>query len=193
MEKGFLKVILRANQTVFTFKDLLLLWGGIDVKTAKSRVNYYVKRGDLYSIRKGIYARDGKYDRKEMATKIFTPAYISFETVLGSSGITFQYYDQIFVATYQSLERIVDGQKITFRCLKSSVLTNSIGVENRENYSIATPERAFLDRVYLSKDYHFDNLSPLNWEKVNEIIPIYNPTKRMRERVKEYQESLEKE
>jgi hypothetical protein len=193
MEKGFLKVLLRSKQTVFTFKDLLLLWNGIDVKNAKARVNYYVKTGDLYPIRRGIYAKDKDYDRLELATKIFTPAYISFETVLGSAGITFQYYGQIFVASYQTLERVADGQKIVFKRLKSSLLTDSSGIENRETYAIATPERAFLDVLYLTKDYHFDNLSPLNWEKVDKILPIYGKNKHMSERISRYRKSVEEQ
>ena len=193
MKKGFLKDILRSKQTVFTFKDLILLWEGTNVRNAKSRVNYYVRTGALYSIRRGIYAKDQNYDRLELATKIFTPAYISFETVLGGAGVTFQYYRQIFVASYQSLERDVDGQAIVFSRLKGSILTNSSGIEDRETYSIASAERAFLDRVYLSQDYHFDNLFPLNWEKVYEILPVYEPTKRMTERVKEYQKSVKEE
>lgn len=96
MRKGFIKAILRSKQTVFTFKDLLLVWDGTDVDIARKRVNYYIQTGCLCSIRRGIYAKDKNHDRFELATKIFTPAYISFETVLGSAGITFQYYSQFF-------------------------------------------------------------------------------------------------
>jgi len=162
------------------------MWGGIDAKTAKVRINYYVKSGDLYSIRRGIYAKDRNYDRFELATKIYTPAYISFETVLGNAGVTFQYYSQIFVASYQTRDIVADDQKITYRTLKSSILTNSAGIENKENYAIASPERAFLDVVYLSKDYHFDQLSTLNWDKVKEILQIYGNSKRMSDRVSNY-------
>lgn len=162
------------------------MWGGIDAKTAKVRINYYVKSGDLYSIRRGIYAKDRNYDRFELATKIYTPAYISFETVLGNAGVTFQYYSQIFVASYQTRDIVADDQKITYRTLKSSILTNSAGIENKENYAISSPERAFLDVVYLSKDYHFDQLSTLNWDKVKEILQIYGNSKRMSDRVSNY-------
>jgi hypothetical protein len=193
MEKGFLKTILRSKQTVFTFKDFLLMWGGIDVKTAKVRINYYVQRGDLYPIRRGIYAKDKNYDRFELATKIFTPAYISFETVLGNAGITFQYYSQIFVASYQTKEIIADGQNIVYKTLKSSILTNSAGIENKEHYAIASPERAFLDVVYLSKDYHFDQLSSLDWEKVDEILPIYGNNKRMNEQISKYYQATQEQ
>ena len=102
MKRGFLNEILRSNKTVFSFKDLILVWGSIDNLTAGSRVNYYVKKGHLYHIRKGLYAKDKNYDKFELATKIFTPSYISFETVLGKAGVTFQFYSAIFVASYQS-------------------------------------------------------------------------------------------
>jgi len=193
MEKGFLKTILRSDQTVFTFKDLLLMWDGIDVITARKRVSYYIRSGNLYPIRRGIYAKDKNYDRFELATKIFTPAYISFETVLGIAGITFQYYSQIFVASYQTKEIVADGQKIVFKTLKSSILTNSAGIEDKENYAIASPERAFLDVIYLSKNYYFDHLSSLDWDKVNEIVPIYGNNERMSDRVSEYYQIVQEQ
>jgi predicted transcriptional regulator of viral defense system len=193
MKKGFLNAILRVNKTVFSFKELLLMWEGVDVNTAKKRVNYYVQTGGLYPIRRGIYAKDKNYDRLELATRIFTPAYISFETVLGHAGITFQYYSQIFVASYQTKEIIADQQKFVFKTLKSSLLTNSAGVVNNENYAIATPERAFLDVIYLSKDYHFDNLSSINWDKVNEILPFFGQNKTMSARVKQYFKSAKEQ
>jgi hypothetical protein len=189
MKNGFLKSILRTNQTVFSFQDLLLMWDGINVNTARKRVNYYVQSGDLYPIRRGIYAKDRNYNRFELATKIFTPAYVSFETVLGNAGITFQYYSQIFVASYQSKEIVADQQIFIFKTLKGPLLTNSSGIENREIYAIATPERAFLDVVYLSKDYHFDNLSTVNWDNVEAILPAYGKNRTLRERVNKYRKS----
>lgn len=190
MEKGFLNEILRSNKTVFSFKDLLLLWGGIDKFTAGSRVNYYTKHNDLYHIRRGVYAKDKNYNKYELATKIFTPSYISFETVLGSAGVTFQHYSKIFVASYQNKEIKCDGQTITFKRIKEEILTNNSGIEIKENYSIASTERAFLDVVYLNTDYHFDNLSVLNWDKVYSILLIYGGNKRMEKMVKKFQESI---
>lgn len=162
------------------------MWEGIDTVTARKRVNYYIQTGNLYSIRRGIYAKDKTYDHLELATKIFTPAYISFETVLGSAGITFQFYSQIFVASYQTREIIADRQKFVFKTLKDSLLTNSAGVEHKDYYAIASPERAFLDVIYLSRDYHFDNLSVINWERVSALLPIYGKNRNMSERVNQY-------
>ncbi len=191
MKNGFLKSILRSSQTVFTFKDLLLQWNGIDVATARKRVNYYVQSKELYPIRRGIYAKDENYDRFELATKIYTPAYISFETVLGNAGITFQYYGQLFVASYQSKEVEVDGQRIVFKTLRNSILINSIGIKNQNSYSIATPERAFLDTVYLNKEYHFDQLGSIDWDLVNRILPVYGNISTFINRVNVYRRSVE--
>lgn len=188
MFKGFLKDLLRLPQTVYSFKELALIWPTADMKTIKSRIGYYVKTKQLYHIRRGLYAKDKKYDYFEVATKIYIPSYISFETVLKQSGIIFQHYNQIFVASYQSNTVVCDNQTYTFKKIKDSTLTNPIGIEIKDTYSIATPERAFLDIVYLYNEYHFDNLSPLNWDKVYEILPIYEHNKSMSKRVTLYYE-----
>lgn len=192
MEKGFLKGLLRTDKTVYSFKELALLWQAAEFKTIKSRINYYVKRGDLYHIRRGLYATDKNYDRFELATKLCIPSYISFETVLRATGIIFQHYNQIFIASYQTKTINCDGQTYTIKRIKDSILTNTIGVELRENYSIATTERAFLDVIYLNKEYHFDNLGSLNWNKVFEILPIYQ-NKQMEKRVAKYYAAYKEE
>jgi len=185
MEKDFFATLLRSKNTVFTFKELSLIWNETDVKLIKKRVYRYTKKGKLHSIRKGIYAKDKNYDKLELANKIFTPAYISLETVLSREGIVFQHYGQIFVVSYLSREIICDGQTYIFRRMKSVILTNSVNVEKEENYYIASKERAFLDTIYLNKNYHFDNLSSINWDKCFEMLPIYD-NKAMAKRLNSY-------
>ena len=193
MEKDYILDLMRSSKTVFTFKDVLLLWGKSDVNFVKKKINRYVKAGKLNAIRRGVYSKDKKYDRYELATKIYTPSYVSLETTLGAAGVTFQLYGQIFAMSYRTKEIDCDGQKYSFHKIKDTILTNRAGIESRENYSIASPERAFLDVVYLNKDYHFDNLSALNWKKVYEILPIYDGNKRMAKMVKMYHEADRKD
>jgi len=183
-EKKPISKILRSPNTVFTFKEISLIWGDPDKKATISAINYYVKTGNLYRIRRGIYAKDKNYDKFELATKIYTPSYISFETVLTQAGVIFQFYSQIFVASYLKREILIDNQKYTFRKIKDSILTNHTGLEFKNNYWIASPERAFLDLLYLNKNYHFDNLDPLDKEKIFEILPIYK-NKALEKSVKE--------
>jgi predicted transcriptional regulator of viral defense system len=187
-KKGdYLDIILRSRKTVFSTKDVALLWGDAGTNAAQVRLNYYVRKGKLIRVRRGLYVKDKNYDKYELAIYILRPSYVSFETVLGASGITFQYYGQIFVASYVKRDVVCDGQKYSFRVIKKSILINPAGIDQNEEYSIASKERAFLDTIYRSKDYHFDNLSPLDWDKVFEILPIYE-SQRMKKKVKEYQE-----
>ena len=186
MKKGnYILTILRSKKTVFSFRDIVLLWGDASTHAARVRINYYIKNGDLYRIRQGLYAKDKEYEKLELATRIFTPSYVSFETVLGHAGISFQHYSQIFVASYLTRELIVDNKPYSFRKIKDTVLTNKAGVEDKGEYLMASKERAFLDVIYINKDYHFDNLSPLDWDKVFEILPIYD-NKRMTKKVEEF-------
>lgn len=167
------------------------MWGEEREKIIKNRLNKYVKSGKLFKVRRGLFAKDKNYNRYELATRINTPSYISFETVLGSSGMIFQYYGNIFVASYIKREMKVDGQKIEFVRMKDYVLSNTIGIENSDGYARATKERAYLDRIYVSKKYYIDNESPLDWEKVFEILPIYH-NKRMERTVKKYYDKFKK-
>ena len=181
----YLDVLLRSPRTVFSTKDVALLWGEERTQKVAIRLNKYIKAGKLTSLRRGFYAKDKNYDRFELATRIYTPSYISFETVLTRGGINFQFYKNIFVASYLTREIEIDGQKICFVRMKDFVLSSIAGVENDNNKAVATKERAFLDRIYKSKDYHFDNLDGLNWEKVFKLVPIYR-SKRMESKVKKY-------
>ena len=191
-KKGeYLDVLLRSPRTIFSTKDVALLWGEEREDTVSIRLNKYVRSGKLMRVRRGLYAKDKNYDKFEMATKIYTPSYISFETVLAKAGIVFQFYGQIFVASYVTREITTDDQTYSYKRVRDSILTNRIGVEAKDNYYIASPERAFLDVVYSNKDYHFDNLSPLNWERVFEILPIYE-NKSMEKKVKRYHKSINK-
>ncbi len=175
MQKGnYLTAILRSDKTVFTSKDIALLWHDPGSSATRVRLNYYVKKGDLYRIRKGLYAKNRNYNKLELATRIFTPSYVSFDTVLAKEGLIFQFYDKIFVVSYLTREITVDQQTYSFRKIKDVLLTNPIGVEHVNETSIATKERAFLDTLYVNADYQFDNLRSLIWEKVFDILPIYN-------------------
>jgi hypothetical protein len=181
----YLEVLLRSPKTVFSVKDVALLWGEERERRVAARLNKYAKAGKLIRLRRGFYAKDKNYNHFELATRIYTPSYVSFETVLTRAGINFQKYDSIFVASYVSRDIEVDGQKISFIRIKDYVLSNTMGVEQSGNIAMAIKERAFLDRIYISRDYHFDNLNVLDWDKVFEILPIYN-NKKMQKRVDDY-------
>lgn len=175
----------QVNKTVFRTLDLSLVWQETNINNLKAKITYYVKQGDLIRLTRGIFVLNRKYNKRELAGSIYIPSYISFETVLRDEGIIFQYYETIFVAGPFSKSTILDNNKIVFRTLKKIVLYNSAGVEDKDGFSIATKERAFLDTIYLFPNYYFDNLNKIDWDKVFELVKIYN-NKELIKRVKKY-------
>lgn len=171
-------------QTVFTLDEISLLFPQIPYENLRSRIRYFTNAGKLKRLRQGLYAKN-KYNLLEVANKIYKPSYISFETVLARGGVVFQYYETIFAASYLTRSVRINGVNIQYRQIKGEVLTNLSGIEQKEGYFIATLERAFLDAVYLYKNYHFDNLGAIDWGKVAELKKIYK-NKVFEKRVKEY-------
>ena len=178
--------IYQMPKTVFNTRDLALIWNETNADHLKAKIAYYVNQGDLIRLTRGVFAKDKNYDVMELANSIWAPSYISFETALRFAGMIFQHYDTIFIAGKWSKIVVIGSQKFAFRKIKKSVLYNSQGIENRGNYCVAGPERAFLDMIYLFPDYYFDNLSPVNWERCFEMVKIYN-NKQLEKRLMIYQ------
>jgi hypothetical protein len=166
--------VYRAGQTVFSIEDLALLWRVANPDITKNRISYYVRTGQLFRLKRGIYARDKAYDKHELGVKIFSPAYVSLETVLAKHGVIFQYYESIFLASSLSRSIEVDGQNFVYRTLKSEILLNPEGIDSRGNYNEASLERGFLDYIYLFKDIYLDNLEPINWQRCRQLLSVYS-------------------
>lgn len=175
----------QSPKTVLTTKDIAILWKEKDKDNLKSKIAYYAKKGSLQRLRRGIFCKDKEFNPKELATSIYTPAYISFETTLREEGVIFQQHNAIFVASYLSRELKCAKHKFIFRKLKDEVLVNNQGIINKNGYSQAGKERAFLDMIYLFKDYHFDNLTSINWDQCAQLARIYK-NKQLEVRLKKY-------
>lgn len=127
MQKGsYLSTILKSPKTIFTVEDIAILWQTPNTNATTVRLNYYVKKSELIRVRRGIYAKNDQYDKIELASRIYTPSYVSFETVLAREGLIFQFQSNIQVASYLTREISIDGQSYLYRKIKNSVLTNSI-------------------------------------------------------------------
>lgn len=171
-------------ETVFTVNEISLIFRDISYESIRDRLYYFTKAGKLKRLHQGIYAK-ADYNPFELANKLYKPSYISLETVLGRGNVVFQYYETIFAVSYLTRTVKISGFSIQYRQIKGEVLTNTKGIEEKSGYFIATVERAFLDAVYIYKDYHFDNLGAIDWEKVEELKNIYK-NKAFEKRVEEY-------
>lgn len=163
----------QSPKTIFTRDDLALVWNETSNTRLNSKVSYYVKRGILKKMTRGVYAKTPEYQVRELATHMYTPSYISFETVLRETGVIFQHSDALFIASRWSKTSTIDGHRLVFRKMKDVVLYSPAGISVTHSYPIASVERAFLDMIYLFPRYYFDNLDPINWEKCHELVGIY--------------------
>jgi hypothetical protein len=191
MSKNFILTIYQNPKTVFSIKELSQLFPNISYQSLKDRLSYAVKTKKLQKPRRGIYTKSN-YNPFELANKIYTPSYISLETVLLKEGIIFQEKKEITLVSYLTRTiKINDQIIISYRKIKDPILNNLKGIVKNENYFIAEKERAFLDAIFLFKDFHFDNLN-LDWEKVFETVKIYQ-NKKLEKRVNEYYKIYKKE
>ncbi len=180
--------------SVFTLGELSLLFRNIPYHNLRRRLHYFTEVGKIKRLHQGIYAKED-YSTYELANKIYKPSYISLETVLAKGGAVFQYYERIFAVSYLTREIEVGDITIQYRQIKKDVLANMKGIEEKDGYFIATLERAFLDAVFIYKNYHFDNLGSLNWDKVFELVSKYHSKtfeKRVKSYYKDYQEDYAK-
>lgn len=172
-QKNVLEVILSSSRSVFNIQSLRMLMKSENSQKLTQSLHYYIKEGKIGNPRRGIYTK-ASYNEQEMACSLFRPAYISLEYVLQRAGVVFQYDDTITCISY--LNRIVeiDDKTYRFRIINPELWIGMEGIEQHDNILIATPERAFLDMVYLSAgNCYFDNLHPLNKTKVKQLLPLY--------------------
>ena len=173
IENNIMLAIYKDSRTVFRLTDIAMLTGGINFQSLNKKLNYYVRKNKLLNPRKGIYTKSG-YNPEELACSLYTPSYISLQYVLQKAGIVFQYDTRITAISYLSRSIEVEERTYSFRKIKGEILGDTTGIVRQTNHvNIACPERAFIDMLYLDKDYFFDNLNLLNKELIGKLLPLY--------------------
>jgi len=174
------------NNKILTSNDLKIIWGN-DWNSFKKRLSYNLKTKKLIKIRKWLYVLGGEIENLQMddyyfiANSIYTPSYISFETVLIKHGVNFQYYSNIFVASKYKKDIWIKALNLNLEYIKIPdwLLTNPIWINNVNGYNIASIERAICDVIFRSGSYHFDNFSrDINKNSLLEIAKIYDNYKK---------------
>lgn len=189
--KDIILELYQRPQTIFTFKEISLMFKDLSYQSLKDRLSYAVRAKKILRLRRGVYAKMD-FNFYELANKLYTPSYISLETVLKKEGIIFQEYKTVFVVSYLTRKIAINQRSIFYRKIKNEILLEKEGVIEENNYFIAIKERAFLDALFLYKNYHFDNLQPLNWEKIHRLKKIYQ-SRALEKRVKEYYQIYQRE
>lgn len=175
--------IYQSGKTIFRLIEIAMLTGITNFESLNKSLNYYVRTGHLSNPRRGIYAKSG-FSFEELANSIYTPSYISLQYVLQKEGVIFQYDSGITSVSYLSREIVVKDRQLRYRKIKDPILVNTTGLIKKDNIiNYASPERAFLDLLYLENEYYIDNINILNKQLVFEILQIYQ-SRALEKRVK---------
>lgn len=173
MSDNSIVILLKTKRTVFSSRDLAMLWKIDDFNYLKIKVYRLVKSGALIRIKKGFFAFDDNYNVWELANKLCSPSYVSLRTVLADNGIIFQYDSAIYSVAKNSRVVMVGKQRFVYQKIKNEILFNPAGLKITNDCTSAILERAILDILYLQKDCYFDNIRPINWELCFELAKIY--------------------
>lgn len=165
--------LLLSTSTAFTPASANVIIGSKTQRTPTNKLlNYYAKQGVLRNIRKGVYVKP-EYNPLEVACMLYPPCYISLHYVLLRSGVIFQYTEDITCVSYLSRRMEVDGHTMAYYRINPELIINFKGIILSDTYSIATPERAFLDMYYLYPSFYFDHTDGLDRALIKEILPVY--------------------
>lgn len=178
-----LAILKDEESSVFRIADVAMLTGETKENNLVQRLRYWVKQGYLVSPCKGIYAKPN-FSFEELACKLYVPSYISLDTVLYKEGIISQYAETVSSVSYLSRTISIGEKEIRYRKIKNDIIINFDGII-RGQINIATPERAFLDTLYLNPNYYFDNIERLNQDKIKALLPIYQSST-LNKRVKKW-------
>lgn len=170
---NILSTLLETGKTVFRTEEL----SQIVKMTTKRGFDSFLYRAKkdrmLLNPQKGIRTLT-KYDPNELACYLRQDSYISLESVLYQAGVIFQYYgNTITCVSDNTRTHTIDGKQYTYAKIASKIRHNEIGIKKYKTYSIATPERALCDMVYLYPHTHIDNPQSIDQIRLKQILPLY--------------------
>jgi predicted transcriptional regulator of viral defense system len=171
----YYKKLVQSGKTIFDMNDLAQIWrikGRDHLKVIVSRL---FKRGDIQRIQRGVYALGDEFNEWELANKLKTPSYISLVTVLRKHNIIFQEQGNIVTCvSNNTLSKKVGDTTFRYYKIKEEIMADHKGIISGKKATVAIPERAVCDQLYLFPGFYFDNLSNINFDKLKDISSIYN-------------------
>ncbi len=154
---------------------------GITLRSARVFAARYVKKGYLIRFRRNFYILREKWDTLDkeekfvLANLIEVPSYISLMTAMEYYGITTQIQRDFIesISIHRTKEVEIEENVFNYTRINKQLY---FGFVRKENFFIATPEKAFLDALYLEslKRYRFDltsiDFNKLNKSEMNKVI-----------------------
>lgn len=169
------------GKDVFSIKDLKKLFP--EETNLKISVKRMLDAEVLIQITRSIYTlKQENLDIEKVATQLYYPSYISFESALSKYGIINQgLYGLTLATTRHSKKMALAGVECEYSQLHEILF---FGFDLINGTYLAQPEKAFLDQIYLmtlgkragnSSEWYLDDLDR---EKLAKYLPFYNASVR---------------
>ncbi len=183
------------NKPLFGFEDIAGALN-ISLNSAKVTATRYCSQGLLIRLKRNMYILSDNWNRLgidelfKISNLLQTPSYISFTTALEYHGVTTQMLNNYVEAVAVKRTKIIMIEKTVFSFSKI-LLGYFDNYEKVNGFFIASPEKAFVDSIYLTSlgRYHLDmsaiDFNKLNLNRISEILKSYN------ERTKKFWENSE--
>ena len=149
---------------------------GISLVSARVSANRYVKQGLLLRVKRNLYVLKEKWEAMGRENKFVlanlaqVPSYISLMTALDYYEITTQMQRNFIesIAIKRTREINMEGAVFNYSKINKNLY---FGFLKKRGFFIASPEKAFLDALYLAslKRYSID-VSSIDFTKLNKSI-----------------------
>lgn len=181
------------NYPIFSFSDLFKWFPEENPNTLKLEVSQWQKKGYLQRIKRGLYflSEAEMKDSHFIASRIYTPSYISLETALNCYGLIPDVPQMVISVTpLTTAEFKTPFGAFFYRHLKRDYFFGFETVESKDkkySYSIACPEKALLDFIYFNlprfskmksfKEERFEFGKDFNWLLFLKMAKIFKNKK----------------
>jgi|ERR1035437_549346 predicted transcriptional regulator of viral defense system len=154
---------------IFSAHDVRTLFGVTSVATS-GLLHRYKKRGFILKIKRGLYVfPDALPPDVYVASKLYTPSYISLEFALSYHGVIPETVYEITSVTTKATRRFETlGKVFSYRKIKRTAYTGyEIQKQKGLSFNIANAEKAFVDANYLRLKSKQKPISRFKKEKIN--------------------------
>lgn len=166
-------------------------------KDPHHKIQSLEKRGELFSLKRGMYETDAKLPGYVLACEIIGPSYLSFEYALSYYGMIPERVRVYTSATFDKKKKIEVRNQFgiySYRDVPEKVFPFFYVQEmyQRRPYLIATREKALCDQLSVEtpirglkdfKEYLFDGMrldedifGDLDFGRIRKIAPLYHRT-----------------
>jgi predicted transcriptional regulator of viral defense system len=174
-----LKELQRINKPFYTIADLEKVTG-LQRNSLYVALKRWVAGGIIERVSQGIYLPMGSVISMEtLAAQIYLPNYLSFESALAGYGIlNLVPYTITFATPRKTKAFLLRKQAVEFRQIARDLF---FGFEMKNGIYIASPEKAFLDEIYLlargKVTLDFDEVDPgkLSMKRLKDYSKSFPP------------------